>query len=68
MEAASSAAEVGWPCWSATTRRCLVLRLAPIIVRTKFRPVGEMTQAVRSTMAWPPTANTASSPASFEAP
>ncbi len=66
--AARSAAEVGLPCWSATTRS--TGRSAPTrsMVLTKLLPCALTTQAVR-TIAWRrQPVRTASSPPSFDAP
>ena len=63
-----SAALVGEPCWSATTRKWGLVAATRSIVFTKLLPCAETTQAVR-TIAWrAPEVRTASSPPSFEAP
>ena len=66
--AARSAAAVGLPRWSSTTRRSP--RSAPIrnIVFTKLLPCAETTQAVRTIACRAPLVRTASSPPNFDAP
>ena len=68
MASARSEAIVVTAGHSATTRQWLLRCPAASIVRTRFRPNGEYTQDVRSTIAREHTARTACSSASLLAP